>query len=81
MKGRTTITIAHRLSTIQKADRILVFDKGAIIEQGDHASLMARPNSRYKALYEMQALELVPDHGGRDGAKKSAARRLPSKSR
>ena len=62
MKGRTTITIAHRLSTIQKADRILVFDKGAIIEQGDHASLMARPNSRYKALYEMQALELVPDY-------------------
>ncbi|MBI1215460.1 MAG: ATP-binding cassette domain-containing protein [Alphaproteobacteria bacterium] len=61
MKGRTTITIAHRLSTIQKADRILVFDNGEIIEQGDHDSLMARPNSRYKALYEMQALELVPD--------------------
>jgi ATP-binding cassette subfamily B protein len=62
MKGRTTITIAHRLSTIQKADRILVFDQGAIIEQGDHASLMARPHSRYKALYDMQALELVPDY-------------------
>jgi ATP-binding cassette, subfamily B, bacterial len=61
MKGRTTITIAHRLSTIQKADRILVFDKGQIIEQGDHNSLMARPGSRYKALYDMQALELVPD--------------------
>ncbi len=61
MKGRTTITIAHRLSTIQKADRILVFDKGEIIEQGDHNSLMARPGSRYKALYDMQALELVPD--------------------
>ncbi|MEZ0261057.1 MAG: ABC transporter ATP-binding protein [Alphaproteobacteria bacterium] len=59
MKGRTTITIAHRLSTIQKADRILVFDKGEIIEQGDHASLMSRPNSRYKALYDMQALELT----------------------
>ena len=61
MKGRTTITIAHRLSTIQKADRILVFDKGEIIEQGNHASLMARPESRYKALYDMQALELVTD--------------------
>jgi ATP-binding cassette subfamily B protein len=61
MKGRTTITIAHRLSTIQKADRILVFDNGEIIEQGDHASLMARPNSRYKALYEMQALDLIPE--------------------
>ncbi|MDF3024305.1 MAG: transporter ATP-binding protein, partial [Alphaproteobacteria bacterium] len=61
MKGRTTITIAHRLSTIQKADRILVFDKGEIIEQGNHASLMARPDSRSKALYDMQALELVTD--------------------
>ena len=61
MKGRTTITIAHRLSTIQKADRILVFDKGQIIEQGDHASLMSRQGSRYKALYDMQALELQPE--------------------
>lgn len=62
MQGRTTITIAHRLSTIQKADRILVFDQGKIIEQGDHASLMAMSGSRYKALYEMQALDLVPDY-------------------
>lgn len=60
-EGRTTITIAHRLSTIQKADRILVFDRGRIIEQGNHAALMANPQSRYKALYDMQALELVPD--------------------
>ena len=59
MEGRTTITIAHRMSTIRKADRILVFDQGEIIEQGDHASLMARPGSRYKALYEMQELGLT----------------------
>lgn len=59
MEGRTTITIAHRLSTIQKADRILVFDNGRIIEQGNHANLMANPQSRYRQLYEMQALELV----------------------
>lgn len=62
-EGRTTITIAHRLSTIQKADRILVFDKGRIIEQGNHAALMANPQSRYKALYDMQALELIPEAG------------------
>lgn len=62
MQGRTTITIAHRLSTIQKADRILVFDQGRIVEQGDHAALMARPNSRYRALYDMQALDLVSDY-------------------
>lgn len=75
VQGRTTITIAHRLSTIQKADRILVFDKGEIIEQGDHAHLMARPNSRYKALYDMQALDLVPEYteeGSSDAPKKVA---------
>lgn len=59
MEGRTTITIAHRLSTIQRADRILVFDQGRIVEEGSHASLMANPTSRYKQLYDMQALELV----------------------
>jgi len=64
MEGRTTITIAHRLSTIQKADRILVFDKGHIIEQGNHAALMANPKSRYKALFDMQVLELIPETEG-----------------
>lgn len=68
MTGRTTITIAHRLSTIQKADRILVFDNGRIIEQGNHATLMANPQSRYKALYDMQALELIPEAGSGEGA-------------
>lgn len=70
-EGRTTITIAHRLSTIQKADRILVFDQGRIIEQGDHATLMANPHSRYKALYDMQALELIPELHEGDGAEKA----------
>lgn len=61
MEGRTTITIAHRLSTIKAVDRILVFDKGRVIEQGTHAELIARGGSRYKELYEMQALDLVGD--------------------
>jgi ATP-binding cassette subfamily B protein len=59
MRGRTTITIAHRLSTVQKADRILVFDSGRIVEQGSHAVLLAAPRSQYRHLYEMQALGLV----------------------
>ncbi|MDY0029348.1 MAG: ABC transporter ATP-binding protein [Pseudobdellovibrionaceae bacterium] len=59
MVGRTTITIAHRLATIQKADRILVFDKGEIVEQGTHAQLLDNPQSIYRRLYEIQALDLV----------------------
>ncbi len=59
MIGRTTITIAHRLATIQKADRILVFDRGAIVEQGTHTELLANPDSLYRRLYDIQALDLV----------------------
>ncbi|HEY8189224.1 MAG TPA: ABC transporter ATP-binding protein [Micavibrio sp.] len=59
MQGKTTITIAHRLATIRKADRILVFSKGKIVEQGSHDILMRRPDSHYKRLFDMQALDLV----------------------
>jgi len=52
--GRTTIVVAHRLSTIQRLDRILVFDKGRLIEDGVHAELMARPDGAYRRLLEAQ---------------------------
>jgi ATP-binding cassette subfamily B protein len=51
--GRTSIVIAHRLSTIQKADRIVVLDKGKIIESGSHSELLLKRGYYYK-LYEMQ---------------------------
>ena len=53
MKGRTAIVIAHRLSTIQKAQKILVMDKGEIKEVGTHDSLLAQ-NGIYTQLHKMQ---------------------------
>lgn len=58
MVGRTTFVIAHRLSTIRHVDRILVFEKGRIVEQGRHDALLAKPNGRYAQLHALQALEL-----------------------
>ncbi|MFN4241883.1 MAG: ABC transporter ATP-binding protein [Tepidisphaerales bacterium] len=53
LKGRISFVIAHRLSTIRRADLILVIADGRIVEQGDHASLIAR-RGRYHALYTQQ---------------------------
>jgi len=59
MKGRTSIVIAHRLSTVRSLDRILVFDRGEIVEQGPHASLAVRPDGIYRGLFERQATEFA----------------------
>ena len=56
MQGKTSIIIAHRISTIKNADKILVIDKGLIIEQGTHNQLMAQ-KATYFELYEKQLLE------------------------
>ncbi len=58
---RTTIVVAHRLSTIQRLDRILVFEDGTIVEDGNHAQLMQRPDGVYRKLLEtqIQAGEIV----------------------
>ncbi|WP_315796267.1 ABC transporter ATP-binding protein [Bradyrhizobium sp. SZCCHNRI3043] len=57
MKGRTAIVIAHRLATVRSLDRILVFDRGRIVEQGSHAALVGRPGGLYRSLFERQATE------------------------
>jgi ATP-binding cassette subfamily B protein len=59
MVGRTAIVIAHRLSTVQNLDRILVFDRGRIVEEGDHVSLVRSENGIYRRLFERQALALA----------------------
>jgi hypothetical protein len=54
VQGRTTIAIAHRLSTLRKADRLVVLDRGQVVEVGNHEELMAREGHYYK-LYQAQA--------------------------
>ena len=57
MKGRTTFVIAHRLTTIQRADRILVLNKGHLVETGTHAELMNQ-KGLYQYLYTLRLVEL-----------------------
>jgi len=53
MAGRTSVIVAHRLSTIQKANQIIVLDKGEVVEKGSHEQLLQR-NGHYAHLYQMQ---------------------------
>ena len=59
MEGRTTLVIAHRLSTVRALDRLLVFDKGRIVEEGNHERLIRLNGGIYRRLFERQALELT----------------------
>jgi subfamily B ATP-binding cassette protein MsbA len=59
-KGRTSIVIAHRLATIKQADKIIVMDKGLIVEEGTHAELLVKEGGYYKNLYDKQfSLEIA----------------------
>ncbi len=60
-RGRTTLVVAHRLSTVQRLDRILVFENGAIVEDGSHADLLRRPRGVYRRLFETQAIGMTID--------------------
>lgn len=55
MEGRTTFVVAHRLSTLRRADLVLVFDHGRLVQQGTHAELLNQPG-HYRQAAELQAL-------------------------
>ncbi|MGY6269748.1 ABC transporter ATP-binding protein [Achromobacter denitrificans] len=59
MEGRTTLVVAHRLSTVRALDRLLVMDRGRVIEEGSHEALIRLKNGLYRRLFERQALELT----------------------
>ncbi|HWV59862.1 MAG TPA: ABC transporter ATP-binding protein, partial [Sphingopyxis sp.] len=59
--GRTAIVIAHRLSTVRTLDRILVFDQGRVIEDGDHETLLANADGQYRRLFDRQSGNIVDE--------------------
>ena len=61
MAGRTSIVIAHRLSTVRAMDRILVFDHGRIVEEGNHEALLRRTHGHYRQLFERQSGGLIAE--------------------
>ena len=68
VKGRTTIAIAHRLSTLAKADRLVVMDRGVVVEEGAHDELMAKEGAYYR-LVQAQARNVdtdLDDRGSKD---------------
>lgn len=71
LAGRTAIVIAHRLSTIQKADRIIVLEKGRLLEAGTHAELLQQ-SGRYRQLYEMQFPQARKQAGQQSAAASSS---------
>ena len=70
VKGRTTIAIAHRLSTLRKADRLVVLDRGQVVEVGSHDELMAHEGAYYR-LYQAQARNVDTDLDDADNKEKA----------
>ena len=72
MRGRTTLVIAHRLSTVERADRIVVLDRGQLVEQGTHAALLAH-GGLYARLYTRRFTETTPDEPTADNEAEALA--------
>ena len=60
-QGRTSIVIAHRLATVVNADKIIVMDKGLVVEQGTHRELLSLPDGFYRNLYQSQFLAVAEE--------------------
>ncbi len=77
MEGRTTFVIAHRLSSVQKADKVLVLSKGAIVQQGTHTDLLSQPGP-YKEIYELQLRPQEPNAMTNDDSGSVSSNQLES---
>ncbi|MEX0760156.1 MAG: ATP-binding cassette domain-containing protein, partial [Tistlia sp.] len=74
MVGRTTLVIAHRFATVLKADRIVVIDRGRVVQQGTHRELSAEGSGLYAHLAALQFDQHPPEAGARTPAPPVSAR-------
>ena len=72
IRGRTTIAVAHRLSTLRRADRLVVLDRGVVVEEGGHDELMRRDGA-YRKLYDAQARQAATEAALESAAAAAAA--------